>query len=147
MRKIFILFLFFIVTNCSSFNITSNEAICPKLTSPKGAEEILLKSRNGVETYIGFRGIKTKCYKAGSSIKMTLEVNIRAIRKNINSDDYLPITLALVSINEKRSESDRDEISFDFFLRSKSRLIERVTKMKVIIPKNGEALIGILKKN
>ena len=79
-------------------------------------------------------------------INMKLEVNLRAIRKNTQLDDYLPVTLALVSINDKGTESDRDEISFEFFLRSNRKLIERTTLMEVIIPKKGQALLGIIKK-
>ena len=49
-------------------------------------------------------------------INMKLKVNLRTIRKNTQLDDYLPVTLALVSINAERNiESDRDEISFEFF--------------------------------
>ena len=147
MMKKIILFLFLIVSNCSYFDNTSKVVICPKLTSPKGTEEILLISKNNIKTYIGFRGIKSICYKMNNDdINMKLEVNLRAIRKNTQLDDYLPVTLALVSINDKGKESDRDEISFEFFLRSNRKLIERATLMEVIIPKKGQALLGIIKK-
>ncbi len=147
MKKI-ILFLFLILSNCSSFDNTSKVVICPKLTSPKGSEEILLMSKNNVETYIGFRGIKSICYKMNNDeIKMRLEVNLRTIRKNTKLDDYLPVTLALVSINDKKIESDRDEISFEFYLRSNRKLIERKTLMEVLIPKKGQALLGLIKNN
>jgi len=146
MRKIFLLLLFIIVSNCSYFDTTSKVAVCPKLTSPKGTEEVLLKSKSNVETYVGFRGIKSVCYEAGTKIKMILEVNVRAVREQIDLDEYLPITLALVSVDEKRIETDRDEITFDFFLRAKRKLIERKTVMEVIVSKNGEALLGIIKK-
>ncbi len=147
MKKI-ILLLFFIVSNCSSLDNTSKVTVCPKLTSPKGTEEILLLSKNNIETYVGFRGIKSICYKKNDrEIKMKLQVNLRTIRKNPELDDYLPVTLALVSINDNKIEMDRDEFSFEFFLRANRKLIERKTIMEVIIPKNGEALLGIIKNN
>ena len=138
--------MFFIVSNCSYFDTTSKVTICPKLTSPKGAEEVLLKSKGNFDTYVGFRGVNSICYKDGSSIKMILEVNVRAVRKKIDIDDSLPINLALVSVDEKKIELDRDEVTIDLFLRSKRKTIERKTLMEVIVPKNGEALIGIIKK-
>ena len=119
-RFIFPFLLLF--SGCSTFK---QEAVdCPKLTSPKSAAEIIAKSENKLPVYIGIRGITTYCSKASKHIEMNVSVNIRAIRKDITIDDYVPLKLSIVSVDKDFNEYDRDELSYSQFLLLGSKTVD-----------------------
>ena len=74
---------------------------------------------------------------------MEAVVNIRSIRNNINEDDYAPIKISLVSINDNNEEYDRDDFQYSQFLLKGKRIIDRITKMNIEVPIKGKVLIGI----
>ena len=138
-RFIFPFLLLF--SGCSTFK---QEAVdCPKLTSPKSAAEIIAKSENKSPIYIGIRGIKTYCSKASKHIEMNVSVNIRAIRKDITIDDYVPLKLSIVSVDKYLNEYDRDELSYSQFLLLGSKTVDRKTELNLDVPRDGEVFIGI----
>ena len=67
-------------------------------------------------------------------------VNIRAIRNNINEDDYAPIKISIVSIDDSNKEYDRDEFKYSQFLLNGKRIIDRITKMNLDVPNKGKVL-------
>ena len=141
MFKTYISALLIVLGGCSTFK---KEVVnCPLTTSPKGTEEIIANSQNNLPVYIGFRGIDFTCVKNGSYIDMEAVVNIRSIRNNINEDDYAPIKISLVSINDNNEEHDRDDFKYSQFLLKGKRIIDRITKMNVEVPNRGKVLIGI----
>jgi hypothetical protein len=141
MFKTYIGILLIVLSSCSTFK---KEVVnCPSITSPKGTEEIIVNSQNNLPVYIGFRGIELTCVKNGSYIDMEAVVNIRSIRNNINEDDYAPIKISLVSINDSNEEYDRDDFKYSQFLLNGRRIIDRITKMNVEVPNKGKVLIGI----
>ena len=141
MFKTYIGILLIVLSSCSTFK---KEVVnCPSITSPKGTEEIIVNSQNNLPVYIGFRGIELTCVKNGSYIDMEAIVNIRSIRNNINEDDYAPIKISLVSINDSNEEYDRDDFKYSQFLLNGKRIIDRITKMNVEVPNKGRVLIGI----
>lgn len=141
MFKTYIGILLIVLSSCSTFK---KEVVnCPSITSPKGTEEIIVNSQNNLPVYIGFRGIELTCVKNGSYIDMEAIVNIRSIRNNINEDDYAPIKISLVSINDSNEEYDRDDFKYSQFLLNGKRIIDRITKMNVEVPNKGKVLIGI----
>ena len=141
MFKTYIGILLIVLSSCSTFK---KEVVnCPSITSPKGTEEIIVNSQNNLPVYIGFRGIELICVKNGSYIDMEAVVNIRSIRNNINEDDYAPIKISLVSINDSNEEYDRDDFKYSQFLLNGKRIIDRITKMNVEVPNKGKVLIGI----
>lgn len=141
MFKTYIGILLIVLSSCSTFQ---KEVVnCPSITSPKGTEEIIVNSQNNLPVYIGFRGIELTCVKNGSYIDMEAVVNIRSIRNNINEDDYAPIKISLVSINDSNEEYDRDDFKYSQFLLNGKRIIDRITKMNVEVPNKGKVLIGI----
>ena len=141
MFKTYIGILLIVLSSCSTFK---KEVVnCPSITSPKGTEEIIVNSQNNLPVYIGFRGIELTCVKNGSYIDMEAIVNIRSIRNDINEDDYAPIKISLVSINDSNEEYDRDDFKYSQFLLNGKRIIDRITKMNVEVPNKGKVLIGI----
>ncbi|MDC0093234.1 hypothetical protein OAI86_02835 [Alphaproteobacteria bacterium] len=137
-----LIFSFLLVfTGCST--LTQEVVDCPKITSPKSAAEIFVNSENNIPVYIGVRGIQAFCTKASDHIEMDVSVNIRAIRKEISKDDYAPLIISIVSVDEKNKEYDRDELSYSQFLLSGSKTIDRVTKLSLDIPNNGQVYFGI----
>ena len=141
MFKTYIGILLIVLSSCSTFK---KEVVnCPSITSPKGTEEIIVNSQNNLPVYIGFRGIELTCVKNGSYIDMEAVVNIRSIRNSINEDDYAPIKISLVSINDNNEEHDRDDFKYSQFLLKGKRIIDRITKMNVEVPNRGKVLIGI----
>ena len=138
-RFIFPFLLMF--SGCSTFK---QEVVdCPKLTSPKSAAEIIAKSENKLPVYIGIRGITTYCSKASKNIVMNVSVNIRAIRKDITIDDYVPLKLSIVSVDKDFNEYDRDELSYSQFLLLGSKTVDRKTELNLIVPRDGEVFLGI----
>ena len=138
-RFIFPFLLMF--SGCSTFK---QEVVdCPKLTSPKSAAEIIANSENKSPVYIGIRGITTYCSKASQHIEMNVSVNIRAIRKDITIDDYVPLKLSIVSVDKDFNEYDRDELSYSQFLLLGSKTVDRKTELNLDVPRDGEVFLGI----
>ena len=141
MMKYFIFPFLLILTGCST--LKKEVVDCPKLTSPRSAAEILVNSENNLPIYIGIRGVKTYCLKASNHIDMDVSVNIRAIRKDITKDDYAPLRLTIVSVDEKNQEFDRDELAYSQFLLIGNKIIERKTELSIEVPNNGRVYLGI----
>ena len=132
---------FFLLSSCST--LEKEVVTCPNTSSPKGAEEIVVKSENGLPVYMGLRGVELYCTNSGTDIDMEASVNIRALRNNIIDNDYVPITISLVSVDINNKEYDRDEFSYSQFLLKGNKIIERLTNMGIDVPKNGKVYIGI----
>ena len=132
---------FFLLSSCST--LEKEVVTCPNTSSPKGAEEIVVKSENGLPVYMGLRGVELYCTNSGTDIDMEASVNIRALRNNIIDDDYVPITISLVSVDINNKEYDRDEFSYSQFLLKGNKIIERSTNMGIDVPRNGKVYIGI----
>ena len=131
----------FILGSCSTFK--TEIVTCPNTTSPKGTEEVFIQSKNGLSVYMGIRGVKLNCTKSGKEIDMEALINIRAIRSNVLRDDYVPITISIVSVDGNNKEYDRDELSYSQFMLKGNKIIERSTNMNVDVPNNGKVYIGI----
>ena len=132
---------FFLLSSCST--LEKEVVTCPNTSSPKGAEEIVVKSENGFPIYMGLRGVELYCTNSGTDIDMEASVNIRALRNDIIDNDYVPITISLVSVDINNKEYDRDEFSYSQFLLKGNKIIERSTNMRFDVPKNGKVYIGI----
>ena len=132
---------FFLLSSCST--LEKEVVTCPNTSSPKGAEEIVVKSENGLPVYMGLRGVELYCTNSGTDIDMEASVNIRALRNNIIDNDYVPITISLVSVDINNKEYDRDEFSYSQFLLKGNKIIERSTNMGIDVPRNGKVYIGI----
>ena len=132
---------FFLLSSCST--LEKEVVTCPNTSSPKGSEEILVKSENGLPVYMGLRGVELYCTNSGTDIDMEASVNIRSLRNNIIDNDYVPITISLVSVDINNKEYDRDEFSYSQFLLKGNKIIERSTNMGIDVPKNGKVYIGI----
>ena len=149
MKKINILFFIIFFSGCSNvtnvYDKTFKDEIvtCPDISSPKSTSELIINSENNIESYIGFRGISKKCFVKKNEITMYLTVNVRSIRKVYKNDDYIPIKIFLVSVDENGKEYDRNNINFKMFLKSGSKIVDRETDMKIYVPKNGVSYIGL----
>ena len=132
---------FFLLSSCST--LEKEVVTCPNTSSPKGSEEILVKSENGLPVYMGLRGVELYCTNSGTDIDMEASVNIRALRNNIITDDYVPITISIVSVDINNKEYDRDEFSYSQFILKGNKIVERSTNMYVDVSKNGKVYIGI----
>tara|TARA_B100000900_G_C20348875_1_gene621458 strand:+ start:107 stop:535 length:429 start_codon:yes stop_codon:yes gene_type:complete len=141
MIKIIIIIIFLILNGCSTFKKEIVE--CPKLIAPKEAAEIVVNSENNLPVYLGFRGVKAVCVRDGNNIKMEILVNIRAIRKDTTKDDYVPVNIAIVSLDSNYKEFDRDEFNYSQFLLKNSKIIDRSTTFDLIVPSGGEVLLGV----
>jgi hypothetical protein len=141
MMKCFVFLFLLIMTACST--LKKEVVDCPKLTSPKSAAEKFVESENNLPVYVGIRGVQTFCSKAPNHIQMDVSVNIRAIRKDITKDDYAPLTLSIVSVDQNKKEFDRDELSYSQFMLVGNKIIDRTTKLNLDIPNNGKVYIGI----
>ena len=141
MIKTFFWLSFFILSSCST--VKTVVVTCPITTTPRGAEEIVAKSENGFPVYIGFRGVDYYCTSSGGDIDMEISVNLRAIRKNPIDNDYMPVTISIVSLDVEDKEYDRDDFSYSHFLLKGNKIVERSTDMNVTIPNNGKVYIGI----
>ena len=151
--KINILLFVFIITGCSTVkNNISNlnevflkeEVNCPLIKTPEGSEELVaISETNNNTSYIGFRGIKKNCFLSNDNIKMNLAVNLRSVRKNFQNDDLIKIKISLVSTKNNNAEFDRDDFELGFFLKSGSEIVERESKMSIIVPKDGKVYIGL----
>ena len=132
---------FFLLSSCST--LEKEVVTCPNTSSPKGAEEIVVKSENGFPVYMGLRGVELYCTNSGTDIDMEASVNIRALRNNIIDDDYVSITISIVSVDINNKEYDRDEFSYSQFMLKGNKIVERSTNMYVDVSKNGKVYIGI----
>ena len=141
MIKIFIIILFLFFNSCSTF--TKEVIECPKLTSPKKVSEIVVNSKKNLPVYVGFRGVQSICSKDGDHIKMELSVNIRAIRNDTTKEDYVPVNIAVVSIDSNEKEFDRDEFNYSQFLLKGSKIVDRATTFNLKVPAGGQVLLGI----
>ena len=141
MIKLVIFPFLLILIGCST--LIQDVVDCPKLTSPKGPAEKFVNSKNNLPVYIGIRGVQTYCLKSSNHIEMDVSVNIRAIRKDINKDDYASLTLSIVSVDENNNEYDRDELSYSQFLLIGNKTIDRITVMSLDIPNNGQVYLGL----
>ena len=152
--KINILLFVFIMTGCSTFkNNISNinqvffkeEVICPLISTPDGAGELVaISETNDNTSYVGFRGIKKKCFLSDNKIIMDLVVNLRSVRNNFQNDDLIKLKISLVSTTDSDIEFDRDDFELGFFLKSGSQIVERKSNMNVVIPKDGKVYIGLI---
>ena len=141
MIKIFIIILFLFFNGCSTF--TKEVVECPKLISPKKASEIVVNSEKNLPIYLGFRGVQRFCSKDGDHIQMELSVNIRAIRNDTTKEDYVPVNIAVVSIDSNEKEFDRDEFNYSQFLLKGSKIVDRSTTFNLKVPGGGQVLLGI----
>ena len=141
MIKVILGLSFFLLSSCST--LEKEVVTCPNTSSPKGAEEIVVKSENGLPVYMGLRGVELYCTNSGTDIDMEASVNIRALRNNTIDNDYVPITISLVSVDINNKEYDRDEFSYSQFLLKGNKIIERSTNMGIDVPRNGKVYIGI----
>ena len=102
MIKTILGFSLFLFSSCSTLK---NEVVtCPNASSPKGGEEIVVKSENVWPVYMGIRGVELYCTSSGKDIDMEASVNIRALRNSVIDNDYAPITIAIVSVDINNNE-------------------------------------------
>ena len=141
MIKIFIIILFLFFNGCSTFKKEAVE--CPKLTSSKKTSEIVVNSEKNLPIYLGFRGVQRLCSKDGDHIQMELSVNIRAIRNDTTEEDYVPVNIAVVSIDSNEKEFDRDEFNYSQFLLKGSKIVDRETIFDIKVPISGKVILGI----
>ena len=141
MVKFFFLCFFLILNGCTSFK--KDFVDCPKVISPKKADEIIVKSENKLPVYIGFRGIKTYCTKDDDKIEMEISVNVRAIRKDNNIEDFVPVNITLVSTDMNNKEYDRDSFKYSQFLLKGSKIVDRETDFDLKIPNGGQVYLGL----
>ena len=141
MVKFIILCFFLILNGCSS--LKKDVVDCPKVTAPKKAAEVIVKSENKLPVYIGFRGIKTYCTKDDDKIEMEISVNVRAIRKGTKIEDFVPVNISIVSTDLKNKEYDRDNFSYSQFLLKGSKIVDRATIFDIKIPNGGQVYLGL----
>ena len=141
MIRVFIIISFLSLYGCSTFKKDVVE--CPKLIAPKKAAEIIVNSETNSPVYLGFRGVQKFCFKDGDDIQMKLSVNIRAIRNDITNEDYVPVSISVVSVDLNGKEFDRDEFNYSQFLLKGSKIVDRATKFKLKVPLGGQVLLGI----
>ena len=154
-RKINILLFVFIVTGCSTANnnisdiyndiFVKKDVSCPLISSPQGSQELIAVSdTNDNTSYVGFKGIKKNCFLSDGNIKMNLAVNLRSIRNNFQNDDLIKLKISLVSTKNNDEEFDRDDFELRFFLKSGSKIVDRLSNMSIVVPKNGKVYIGLI---
>ena len=141
MIRVFIIISFLFFNGCLTFKKDVVE--CPKLIAPKKAAEIVVYSENNSPVYLGFRGVQKFCFKDGDDIQMELSVNIRAIRNDTTSEDYVPVNISLVSVDLNEKEFERDEFNYSQFLLKGSKIVDRATTFELKVPARGQVLLGI----
>ena len=141
MIKFIIICFFLMLNSCSS--LKKEGVDCPKVITPKIAAETLVKSENNSSVYIGFRGVQTLCIKGNDNIEMEMSVNVRAIRKETKSEDYVPVNISVVSTDMNNKQYDRDDFKYSQFLLKGSKVVDRVTMFEIKIPKSGQVYLGI----
>ena len=141
MVKFIILCFFLILNGCST--LKKDVVDCPKVIAPKKAAEVVVKSENNLPVYIGFRGIKSYCYKDDDNIEMEISVNVRAIRKDTKIEDFVPVNISLVSTDLNNKEYDRDDFTYLQFLLKGSKIVDRATIFDIKIPNGGQVYLGL----
>ena len=141
MVKFIILCFFLILNGCST--LKKDVVDCPKVIAPKKAAEVVVKSENNLPVYIGFRGIKSYCYKDDDNIEMEISVNVRAIRKDTKIEDFVPVNISLVSTDLNNKEYDRDDFTYSQFLLKGSKIVDRATILDIKIPNGGQVYLGL----
>ena len=141
MIKFIIICFFLILNSCSS--IKNVVVKCPNVTAPKKAAEVIVKSENKIPIYIGLRGIKKYCIKDNDDIEMEISVNVRAMRKETKSDDFVPVSISIVSTDMNNKEFDRDDFEYLQFLIKGSKIVDRATVFDITIPNGGQVFLGI----
>mgnify|MGYP001295444371 FL=1 len=141
MVKLFLLCFFLILNGCTSFK--KDFVDCPKVISPKKAAESIVKSKNKLPVYIGFRGIDAYCIKDDDNIEMEISVNVRAIRKDTQIEDLVPVNISIVSTDLNNKEYERDDYSYSQFLLKGSKIVDRATIFDIKIPNGGKVYLGI----
>ena len=141
MVKFIILCFFLILNGCST--LKKDVVDCPTVIAPKKAAEVVVKSENKLPVYIGFRGIKTYCTKDNDNIEMEISVNVRAIRKDNNIEDFVPVNITLVSTDMNNKEYDRDSFKYSQFLLKGSKTVDRETEFYIKIPNGGQVYLGL----
>ena len=141
MIRVFTIISFLFLYGCSTFKKDVVE--CPKLIAPKKAAEIVANSESNSLVYLGFRGVEKLCFKDGDDIKMQLSVNIRAIRNDTTKEDYVPVSISVVSVDLNEKEFDRDEFNYSQFLLKGSKIVDRATTFDLKVPYGGKVLLGI----
>ena len=131
MIKLIIICFFLILNSCSTFK--KDIVFCPKVITPKKAAEIVVKSENNLPVYIGFRGVNTYCVKDNDNIEMEIIVNVRAIRKETKSEDFVPVNISVVSTDLNDKEYDRDDFKYSQFLLKGSTIVDRETTFNIKI--------------
>ena len=141
MVKLFLLCFVLILNGCTSFK--KDFVDCPKVISPKKAAESIVKSKNKLPVYIGFRGIDAYCIKDDDNIEMEISVNVRAIRKDTQIEDLVPVNISIVSTDLNNKEYERDDYSYSQFLLKGSKIVDRATIFDIKIPNGGKVYLGI----
>ena len=141
MIKFIIICLLLILNSCSS--LTKDIVECPKVIAPKSAAEVIVKSENKLPVYIGFRGLKTHCVKDNDDIEMEISVNVRSIRKETISEDFVPVNISVVSTDINNIEYDRDDFTYSQFLLKGSKIVDRATILDITIPYGGQVYLGL----
>ncbi len=141
MIRVFIIISFLFFNGCSTFKKVVVE--CPKLIAPKKAAEIVVNSESNSPVYLGLRGVQKFCFKDGDNIKMELSVNIRAIRNDSTKEDFVPVSISVVSVDLNENEFDRDEYNYSQFLLKGSKIVDRATTFDLKVPARGQVLLGI----
>ena len=138
----FIILCFFLILNgCST--LKKEVVDCPRVIAPKKAAEVVVKSENNLPVYIGFRGIKSYCYKDDDNIEMEISVNVRAIRKDTKIEDFVPVNISVVSTDLNNKEYDRDDFTYSQFLLKGSKIVDRATILDIKIPNGGQVYLGL----
>ena len=89
------------------------------------------------------RGIKTYCTKDNDNIEMEISVNVSAIRKDNNMEDFVPVNITLVSTDMNNKEYDRDSFQYSQFLLKGSKIVDRETDFDIKIPNGGQVHLGL----
>ncbi len=143
----FLFIMILLISGCSSLKFATKEVTCPKLSSPKGTEELVVKSDKENHIYVGLRGLSVSCRQSFNIKTMEVLVNVRAIRQNAEDDEEVPLNLSLVSVDKNLIEIDRDDFSYNQFLKKNNKIVDRTTSMKIrYINADDMTVIGIIKK-
>ena len=147
MKIIIFLFLFILIGCQSEYKkyLYDGDIKCPKISSPKGADELILKTENNIEVYTGLRGVNKKCYLDDNIIKVELDITVRVIRKVSSTEDELSFKLILKSIDVDNNKFDSDYEELSIFLKEGNNVVEVENSLSVDSVINGEVLIGLTK--
>ena len=74
---------------------------------------------------------------------MEISVNVRAIRKDNNIEDFVAVNITLVSTDMNNKEYDRDSFTYSQFLLKGSKIVDRKTDFDIKIPNGGQVYLGL----